>query len=190
METEYECITCRDYFQTPKPKIMAELDQSSGKNKKRSGVRRSKKLSTRVDLTPMVDLGFLLITFFIFTTSLSRPTALAMKLPKDVPDRMKQKQPASGALTILLTGNDRVYYYLGDDLRTTQLTSLAGIRSVILAKKIKTNPSDFMVIVKPGREASFRSIIQILDEMNISAIKKYALVEISPEEKSWMSKIE
>jgi biopolymer transport protein ExbD len=169
---------------------MAELDQSSAAHKKRPGVRRSKKLSTRVDLTPMVDLGFLLITFFIFTTSLSRPTALAMKLPKDVPDSIRQKQPASGALTVLLTGNDRVFYYEGNDLRTTQLTSLTGIRSVILAKKIKTNPSDFMVIVKPGRDASFRNIIQILDEMNISAVKKYALVEISTAEKSWMSKIE
>lgn len=177
-------------FSTPKPITMAELDQSTSANKKRPGVRRSKKLSTRVDLTPMVDLGFLLITFFIFTTSLSRPTALAMKLPKDEPDDIKQKQPASGALTVLLAGNDRVYYYERDDLRTMQLTSPVGIRTVILAKKIKTNPANFMVIVKPGREASFKNIIQILDEMNISAVKKYALVEISPEEKSWLSKIE
>ena len=136
----------------PKPKTMAELDQSSAANKKRPGVRRSKKLSTRVDLTPMVDLGFLLITFFIFTTSLSRPTTLAMKLPKDVPDNIKQKQPASGALTVLLAGNDRVFYYERDDLRTMQLISPAGIQTVILAKKIKTNASDFMVIMKhrPG----------------------------------------
>jgi biopolymer transport protein ExbD len=169
---------------------MAELDHSSARSKKTIGVRRSKKLSTRVDLTPMVDLGFLLITFFIFTTSLSRPTALAMKLPKDVPDKDKQKQPASGALTFLLTGNERVFYYERDDLRTMQPTSMVGIRSIILTKKMKTNPSDFMVIVKPGREASFKNIIQILDEMNISAVKKYAMVEISPEEKSWIRKIE
>ena len=113
-----------------------------------------------------------------------------MKLPKDVPDEIKQKQPVSGALTFLLAGNDRVFYYERDDLRTMRLTSPAGVRTIILAKKIKTNPSNFMVIVKPGPEASFRNIIQILDEMNISAVKKYALVEISPEEKSWMSKIE
>jgi biopolymer transport protein ExbD len=177
-------------FSTPKPKTMAELEQSSTANKKRPGVRRSKKLSTRVDLTPMVDLGFLLITFFIFTTTLSRPKALGIKLPKDVPDDIRQKQPASGAITFLLAGNDRVFYYERDDLRTMQPTSLAGIRSVILAKKIKTNPDNFMVIIKPGREASFRNLIQMLDEMNISAVKRYALVEISPEEKSWMVKIE
>ncbi len=177
-------------FSTPKPKTMAELEQSSTANKKRPGVRRSKKLSTRVDLTPMVDLGFLLITFFIFTTSLSRPKALAIRLPKDVPDDIRQKQPASGALTFLLAGHDSVYYYEGDDLRTMQPTSPAGIRTVILAKKIKTNADNFMVIIKPGREASYRNIIEMLDEMNISAVKKYAMVEISPEEKSRMTKIE
>src|SRR6516165_3765516 len=95
---------------------MAELDVSSTRSRKKSSVPKSKKLSTRVDLTPMVDLGFLLITFFIFTTSMSRAKALAIRLPKDVPDTFKVKQPASGALTVLLTGNDQAYYYEGDDL--------------------------------------------------------------------------
>ncbi|HEY2350268.1 MAG TPA: biopolymer transporter ExbD [Puia sp.] len=170
---------------------MAELNQSTTDcHKKTSGVRRSKKLSTRVDLTPMVDLGFLLITFFIFTTSLSRPKALAMILPKDVPDDIKIKLPVSGALTVLLTGHDKVFYYERDDFRTMHLATFAGIRSVILDKKNKTKPSDFMVIVKPDREASYKNIIGILDEMNISGVKKYALVETSPEEKNWIQKQE
>lgn len=166
---------------------MAELDQSSTRRKKIPGVAKSKKLSTRVDLTPMVDLGFLLITFFIFTTSLSRPAAMAMKLPKDVPDTLKNTQPATGALTILLSGNDRIFYYEGGDPTTMVPDSYAGIRSVILAKKIKTAVSNFMVIIKPDREATFKNIIQILDEMNISAVKKYALVEISPAETRTMA---
>jgi biopolymer transport protein ExbD len=170
---------------------MAELNESTTvRHKKIPGVRRSKKLSTRVDLTPMVDLGFLLITFFIFTTSLSRPKTLAMILPKDAPDEVKITEPASGALTVLLTGRDKVFYYERDDFRTMRLTTFAGIRSVILVKKNKTKPSDFMVIVKPDREASYKNIIGILDEMNISAVKKYALVEISMEEKNWMLKQE
>jgi biopolymer transport protein ExbD len=165
---------------------MAEMIPSSTVQKKVHGVRRSKKLSTRVDLTPMVDLGFLLITFFIFTTSLSRPTALTMKLPKDVPDNIRQKQPVSGVLTLLIAGHDKVFYYERDDFTTMQASTFAGIRSVILSKKARTKPSDFMVIVKPTPEASYKNTIQIFDEMNINAVKRYALVDIDPGEFIWI----
>jgi biopolymer transport protein ExbD len=169
---------------------MAELDQSSSRNRKTKGVPKSKKLSTRVDLTPMVDLGFLLITFFIFTTSLSRPKTMALYLPKDVPHHEEMPVPASGALTLLLSGKDQIYYYEGDDLRTMHFVSSSGIRSVILEKKMKTDPSKFMVVIKPGRESSFKNVVGILDEMVINGVKRYAMVEISPEESAWMRKIE
>jgi len=79
---------------------MAEMDTSGGGHKKGPGVKKAKKLSTRVDLTPMVDLGFLLITFFVFTTTMSQPTAMRLFLPKDTDKPEEQnKVKASGALT-------------------------------------------------------------------------------------------
>ena len=60
---------------------MAELDTSSGGGHKKGGVKKAKKLSTRIDLTPMVDLGFLLITFFIFTTTMSKPKTMEINMP-------------------------------------------------------------------------------------------------------------
>lgn len=168
---------------------MAELIQSTTtRHKKVIGVRKSKKLSTRVDLTPMVDLGFLLITFFIFTTTISQPTVLSLILPKDVPDGDKQKQPESGVLTILLAAQDKVYYYERNQPYTMQASTLGNIRSVILAKKKRTKPSDFMVILKPSPEVTFKNTINILDEMNINNVKRYAMVDLSANEYKLMKR--
>src|SRR4051794_26948964 len=93
---------------------MAEMDTSGGGHKKGPGVKKSKKLSTRVDLTPMVDLGFLLITFFIFTTTMSQPTAMQLVMPKDTDNPEEQnKAKESGVLTILLGSDNHVFYYMG-----------------------------------------------------------------------------
>src|SRR3954470_21323321 len=94
---------------------MAELDTSGGGHKKGPGVKKGKKLSTRIDLTPMVDLGFLLITFFMFTTTLAKPKTMEINMPNkekiDEKDQTKVKE--STAMTILLSKEHRVYYYEG-----------------------------------------------------------------------------
>jgi biopolymer transport protein ExbD len=170
---------------------MAEINQAvSVSHRRKAGGRRSKKQSTRVDLTPMVDLGFLLITFFIFTTSLSEPKVLKMILPRDVPDKNKQTQPESGVLTLLLGDHDQVYYYERADPESMRSIAFSGIRSVILSKKVRTRPNDFMVVLKAGPESSFKNAVNILDEMTINGVKRYAMVDISTVESSWMHQLE
>src|SRR3977135_1216114 len=121
---------------------MAEMDTSSGGgHKKGPGVKKSKKLSTRVDLTPMVDLGFLLITFFIFTTTMSQPTAKRLFLPKDVDKPEEQnKVKSSAVLTLLLGKNDQIWYYEGDDPTKVKSAGFKGIRDIVLDKKRRTDP--------------------------------------------------
>ena len=163
---------------------MAEMDTSSGGgHKKGPGVKKSKKLSTRVDLTPMVDLGFLLITFFIFTTTMSQPTAMKLFLPKDVDKPEEQnKLKESAALTLMPSKQNMVYYYEGLDPSKIQSSTFKGIRDIILDKKRRTDPKDFMVILKPTKDATYKNTVDILDEMTIDAVKRYALVEITPDE--------
>jgi biopolymer transport protein ExbD len=162
---------------------MAEMDTSSGGgHKKGPGVKKGKKLSTRVDLTPMVDLGFLLITFFIFTTTMSQPTAMKLFLPKDTDKPEEQnKVKASGALTIMLGKGDRVYYYEGEllpDASNFKSSNFKEIREEIINKKKATNPEDFVVVIKPGPEATYKNTVDILDEMTINDVKRYAMVDI------------
>jgi biopolymer transport protein ExbD len=162
---------------------MAELDTSGGGHKKGPGVKKSKKQSTRVDLTPMVDLGFLLITFFIFTTTMSEATAMKLNLPKDTDKPEEQnKAKESGALTLLLGANDVIYYYEGillPDGSNFKTTSSKDIRNVVLTKKKSTNPSDFVVVIKPDSASTYKNTVDILDEMTIDDVKRYALVDIS-----------
>jgi len=162
---------------------MAEMDTSSGGgHKKGPGVKKSKKLSTRVDLTPMVDLGFLLITFFIFTTTMAQPTAMRLFLPKDTDKPEEQnKVKASGALTLMLGKNNTVFYYEGELQPTAanfKSTNFKEIRQVIIDKKKSTNPEDFVVVIKPGPEATYKNTVDILDEMTINDVKRYAMVDL------------
>src|SRR5688500_435557 len=95
---------------------MASLDTGGGDSghKKGPGVKKQKRLSTRVDMTPMVDLGFLLITFFIFTSTMSTPATMDLFMPKDTEKPEEQnKAKESGALTVMLGKDNNVYYYEG-----------------------------------------------------------------------------
>lgn len=162
---------------------MAAIDEGGGGGHKGPGVKKAKKLSTRVDMTPMVDLGFLLITFFIFSTTMAQPTAMQLIMPKDTEKPEEQtKVKASGALTIMLGKSNGVYYYEGDDPTKIQISDYKKIRDVIIAKKKNTKPEDFVVVIKPNDEATYQNVVAMLDEMSINEVKKFAMVNISPQE--------
>jgi len=184
-------------------------------HKKGPGVKKAKKLSTRVDMTPMVDLGFLLITFFIFTATMSSPKTMDLNMPKDSEkkeDETKVKQ--SGALTIMLGKDDKVYYYEGElapDGSNFKSSTFKGIRDEIIRKKqevIKAHvhddkceemkekakkngdpnwekadlDRDFVVVIKPNEEATYRNTVDMLDEMTINNVKRFAMIKIAPTE--------
>ena len=162
---------------------MAEITEKSNSGKKKPGVKKSKKQSTRVDLTPMVDLGFLLLTFFIFSTTMVQPTSLNLSMPKDTEDvdeEMKVKE--SGSLTLMLGKGNVVYYYFGQDPTTMQTTTYKQVRDIILTKKKSTPSDDLFIIIKPDKDATYKNAVDMLDEMNINDIERYAMVDPSPQE--------
>lgn len=160
---------------------MAEMN-TSGSNQQSAGVKKGKKLSTRVDLTPMVDLGFLLITFFIFTTTMSQATAMKLIMPKDTTDSTLVEK--SSALTFLLAKNNTVYYYQGmleENASNLYSTSFTGMREIIIQnQKRLAHPRDLMVIIKPEEGSVYKNTVDALDEMTINGVTRYAMVDISP----------
>ncbi|MEO8862146.1 MAG: biopolymer transporter ExbD [Ginsengibacter sp.] len=170
---------------------MAEMEVKSGGGHKGPGVKKSKKHSTRVDLTPMVDLGFLLITFFIFTTTMAQPTAMNLNMPKDTdkPDEIN-KVKESGSLTLMLGKGNVVYYYFGNDPATMQTTNYKDVRKIILDKKKSTPVDDLFVIIKPDKDATYKNAVDMLDEMTINDIARYAMVNPTADEYSKIQQTE
>lgn len=153
---------------------MAEISQQGGG---RDGKVRTKKRSTRIDMTPMVDLAFLLLTFFILTTSFKKPYVLQLDMPEKVEDvSLLPRKYEKDILNIMLAKNDKIFWWIGltPPVHETDY-SKDGIRGVLLDKR--TNP-ELMVLIKAADDARFQNMVDILDEMTITNISRYAIVEL------------
>lgn len=184
---------------------MSNIDSTNNNDsqfsRKKAGIRRMVKHNLKIDMTPMVDLGFLLISFFVITTELSKPTVMQLNMPKDGTGSELGK---SNALTILLHKNNNIYYYHGDwknaieegGIIQTNFSGKDGLRKVIMEKqnsldrnsKMKEGRNGLMMLIKSAEEASYKNVVDVLDEATISTVKKYAVIKISEEEKEWLKK--
>jgi hypothetical protein len=171
---------------------MAEITTEAGSTQKR-GRRHSKKLSTRVDMTPMVDLGFLLITFFVLTTTWSKAHVAKLNMPAEGPASTIGN---SAALTIIPIAGNRLFYYhgeLSEALRTGSYGTTGhgltgGIGDIIRTKQLAMDQSfkggrkELMLLIKPSPQASYGNVVSLLDETLINAVTRYALVHLANEE--------
>jgi biopolymer transport protein ExbD len=194
---------------------MSEVStESQGKKGKKKG---AKKVSTRIDFTPMVDLGFLLITFFMLTTTMIKPQTMEIAMPskEKVPDEEQTKVKASRAITIILGKDNKVFYYEGtreneiDPVVEVTDFSAKGIRNFLIQKnydvivkveelkkeklskqmpdeEFEKKKTELMgdkkapiVIIKATNDASYKNLIDVLDEMAICNIGRYAIVDIT-----------
>jgi biopolymer transport protein ExbD len=161
---------------------MAELNSSPANG---GGKHKRKKINTRVDLTAMVDLAFLLITFFIMTTTLAKPKAMDLAMP--VGDE-HEPVGASRTLTLCLGKNNRVMYFLGElknPIIAPSVTnfSAGGIRKVIIEtnKSVHDNTGKSMIVlIKPSDKSQYSNLVGTLDEMAITGIQQFAIVDIMP----------
>lgn len=155
---------------------MAELNQDSGGGKKGGGKIRSKKAGGKVDLTAMVDLAFLLITFFMLTTSLNKPNAMDVTMPvKPEDDIEAQEVEHDRTVTVLIGSENKIVWYYGEFTEplegpTETDFSREGIRQVLL-EKLKEVPQktgkDLITVIRPSEKSTHRNFVDILDEMKI-----------------------
>lgn len=175
---------------------MAQIENTATTRKGRS-FSHNKKHILRIDMTPMVDLGFLLITFFVFTTTMSTPKATDLFMPKDDINH-PQPLPNSLALSLLLDDNNKVFYYSGDfkeaansnKIFETNYSTNEGIGKIIRQKqkdidysgKFTDGRKGLMLLIKPTSKSVYKNVIDALDEAVINDVRKYAIVEPIKEE--------
>lgn len=154
---------------------MAELDTSGG-GKKKGGKVRTKKASTKVDLTAMVDLAFLLITFFMLTTTLNKPIAMDIAKPdKDEQSDAQLELRASQTMTILLGKNNKVAWYMGVAGESApEIQGFGDIRKTILENKkqvMEKTGKEIVMVIKPTSGSKYKNFVDIMDELLITGIK-------------------
>lgn len=148
--------------------------------------QNSKRLSIKVDLTPMVDLGFLLITFFMLATSFSKPKTMEVLKPDD---KGSFDYPQSKTTTILMGPRDKAYCYSlpdklesWDDLRYDSVSyDSKGLRKYILQRQSEVkarygSSDDLFLIIKPLDQSHLEYLVNVLDEIVITNVKHYAIV--------------
>ena len=159
--------------------FMAEIINTQKQTKGKRFVKKS----TRVDLTPMVDLGFLLITFFVFTTTMSTTKAMAMVTPKE-DKKVTDDICESCVITVLPAGNNKLYYYEGSEKNAVYKSTTygaGGLRTLLVNKKrmVAELQRDAILIIKPGVASTFKNLINIIDESSICLYKRYYLDKTS-----------
>ena len=174
---------------------MAEIAQGGGD---KGGKKRSKKASTRIDMTPMVDLGFLLITFFILTTTLQKPVTMQLNMPDKTETEQKSEVKLSETITVI-PDDKGVYYYQGlPNEAGTKVAkadySKSGIRQVLfdyrnrIGKDPSTGKYKIVIVIKPSKTAKYKNMVDFIDECVITECKQYAILEIDPDTEALIKK--
>ncbi len=195
---------------------MAEIAEGGGGGHK-GGKKRAKKQSTRIDMTPMVDLAFLLLTFFVLTSTFSKPKSMELTFPVDDKDQPEIKNEVKNGITFLLTKDDKIFYYekefkgkdqpeptqlkelsfdqsslhkyladknkwATDQIKTleTQFKSKQLVDSVYKRKvrEVKADKESPTFLIKTDDKASYKNVIDLIDELNINLVGKYVVIDM------------
>lgn len=137
-----------------------------------------------IDMTPMVDLAFLLLTFFVLTTSLTKPLTLPLQMPEKVSNVPHTKPiEANRALTLVLGADNKIHWYTGTDISAAKVSDFSpgGIRKLITEKK--RSIERLYVLIKPSDKSQYKNVIDILDEMIIAEHTDFTIADLDPLDK-------
>ncbi len=165
---------------------MAGMDASAaprGHDKKKKKHKKMRRLGVRIDMTPMVDVAFLLLTFFMLTTSMKRPQTMEINLPpnKDVKVEVAQ----SNLLSLLINEEGKIYWNIGTD--PLQTVDMKGLRPLIM-QKLQQNPK-LITLIKIDRKGKYHYMVDVMDELNLANMTRFSIAPMLDVDKAAMQKV-
>jgi len=157
-----------------------------GHDKKKKG-KRKRRVSVRIDMTPMVDVAFLLLTFFMLTTTMNRPQTMEINLPPD--NKVKVEIAASNLMTVLVKENGDIFYYIGiggPNDPPPEKIAFTDLRKT-LGQKNQDNPK-LVTLVKIDRKGKYHMMVDIMDELNLANITRFSLAPMTDDDMKKLDK--
>jgi len=161
---------------------MAEVDVKQSRGKEKHSKKKRRRVGVRIDMTPMVDIAFLLLTFFMLTTTMNKPQAMEINLP---PGDANVEVPQSNLLTLRVSENGTIYWNIGID--KPEKATLAELRKV-LKEKNASNPK-LITLIKVDRKGKYMMMVNIMDELNVADITRFSLAPFEDKDKQLIEKI-
>ena len=134
-----------------------------GRSHKKGGKKKVKRVGFKLDMTPLVDVAFLLLTFFMFATTMSQPQMMEMMIPPDVQSPIEVK--ASELLTVFVSADNEVFYAQGVDPSNFQKKKIAEL-SGFAAQANREKENKLITILKVDRAAKYETVVKVLDALN------------------------
>jgi biopolymer transport protein ExbD len=165
---------------------MAGMDGGAaprGHDKKKKKHKKMRRLGVRIDMTPMVDVAFLLLTFFMLTTSMKRPQTMEINLPPD--SKAKVEVAQSNLMTLMIAEDGQMYWQVGVD--PLQKTDMKSLRALITGK-LQQNPK-LITLIKIDRKGKYHYMVDVMDELNLANMQRFSLAPMADADRLAMQKI-
>lgn len=165
---------------------MAGLEQggdSGGKTAGKHKKKKSKRVPIRIDMTPLVDIAFLLLTFFMLTTVFSKPQTMELNLPPD--DKTQVEVAESNLLTLRVMADSTVWHAMGS--LPPEQVEFSKLREFLLEKN-RSNPK-LITLVKVSRDGSYALMVDVMDELNLANVTRFSLAQLTDKDKSVVDKV-
>ncbi len=164
---------------------MAGADVAESKSHEKGKKKKKKRTGVRIDMTPMVDVALLMLTFFMLTTVFNKPQTMELNLPPD--KEVQVEVAASKLLTVRIMPNLEIYWSMGNEPTALKKITFKELRP-LLVEKLRNN-KDLITLVQIDRDAKYNDMVDVVDELNLANITKFSIAPLKDTDRNLIRKV-